>query len=103
MFGDCDNNLSLSVSKYKNRTTYWKIGLNYFEKSFDYKMENGSQEQSEIVSVNRTARNYYLDGVYYKTVASNLSSLYFNLGLGVFTGVESYKEDKDKPIGGIKL
>lgn len=96
MFGDCDNNLSLSVSKYKNRTTYWKIGLNYFEKSFDYKMENGSQEQSEIVSVNRTARNYYLDGVYYKTVASNLSSLYFNLGLGVFTGVESYKEDKDK-------
>lgn len=64
MFGDCDNNLSLSVSKYKNRTTYWKIGLNYFEKSFDYKMENGSQEQSEIVSVNRTARNYYLDGVY---------------------------------------
>lgn len=28
MFGDCDNNLSLSVSKYKNRTTYWNVFLN---------------------------------------------------------------------------
>lgn len=96
MFGDCDNNASIAVSKYRNRTTYWKIGLNYFEKSFDYVPENVPSEAELSTAINRTARNYYIDGMYFKTVATNLSSLYFNLGLGVFTGVESYKEEKDK-------
>lgn len=96
IFGDNGNNLSLAVSKYRNRTTYWKIGLNYFEKSFDYSVSAESEEQPEVISINRKARDYYIDGAYYKTVATNLSSLYFNLGLGAFTGVEAYKEEKDK-------
>lgn len=34
IFGRNNTNLNLSVSKYRSRTTYWKIGLNYFEKSY---------------------------------------------------------------------
>lgn len=92
IFGDNGNSMNLSISKYRTRTTYWKIGLNYLEKKFDYSIPDVSSEQVS----KRKARDYYINGTYYKTVATNLSSLYFNLGLGVFTGVESYKEDKDK-------
>lgn len=95
MFGRSNTHLNLSVSKYRNRTTYWKIGLNYFEKSFSFDMEDSSQEGSSI-SVGRTAKDYYVDGIYYKTLATNLSTLYFGMGLGIFTGVEAYKEEDDE-------
>lgn len=48
IFGRNNTNLNLSVSKYRNRTTYWKIGLNYFEKSYDYSYENNSTEVPTI-------------------------------------------------------
>lgn len=92
IFGKNDHNASISFSKYRNRTTYWKVGLNYFEKSFTYNYEDPSEEPALWHSENRLARDYYVDVAYYKTVATNLSSLYFNLGLGLFTGVEAYKE-----------
>lgn len=104
LFGHCRSNANLSFSKYKNRTTYWKFGLNYFEKTFDFERETTSvvmlDETSEnipqITVFNKIARDYYMDAVYAKTVASNLTSLYLNLGLGAFTGVEVYKEEKNK-------
>lgn len=96
ILGSNNHNASLSFSKYRNRTTYWKVGLNYFEKSFDYSYEDGSLEVPEFKSVNRIARDYYIDAAYFKTVTTNLSSLYFNLGIGVFTGVESYKKVDDE-------
>lgn len=96
IFGRNNTNLNLSVSKYRNRTTYWKIGLNYFEKSYDYSYESNSREVPTIVSFNSTAKDYYIDAAYFKTVATNLSSLYFSLGLGLFTGVEAYKKQDDK-------
>ena len=34
IFGSSGNNLNISYSKYKNRTTYWKVGINYFDKSY---------------------------------------------------------------------
>lgn len=95
IFGHNNTNLNLSISKYKSRTTYWKIGLNYFEKPFDYTYKETYIDTPETISTCRTARNYYLDGSYFKTVATNLSSLYFSLGIGIFAGVEGYKENKE--------
>ncbi len=31
IFGSNNHNASLSFSKYRNRTTFWKIGLNYLK------------------------------------------------------------------------
>ena len=96
IFGRNNTNLNLSVSKYRSRTTYWKIGLNYFEKSYNYSYESNTTEVPTIVSFSSTAKDYYIDAAYFKTVATNLSSLYFSLGLGLFTGVEAYKKQDDK-------
>lgn len=96
IFGRSNTNLNFSVSKYRNRTTYWKIGLNYLEKSYNYSYEDNSLEVPSIISFSSTAKDYYLDAAYFKTVATNLSSLYFSLGLGAFTGVEAYKKHDDK-------
>lgn len=96
IFGRSNTNLNISVSKYRNRTTMWKLGLNYLEKSYDYSYEDNSQEVPREISFSSTAKDYYLDGVYLKTVATNLSSLYLNLGLGAFIGVEAYKKQDDK-------
>lgn len=96
IFGNNNTNLNLSISKYKSRTTYWKIGLNYFEKPFDFSYEEIYLDTPDTVSVNRTAKDYYIDAAYFKTVATNLSSLYFSLGIGAFAGVEGYKENKDQ-------
>lgn len=96
IFGRNNTNLNLSVSKYRSRTTYCKIGLNYFEKSYNYSYESNTTEVPTIVSFSSTAKDYYIDAAYFKTVATNLSSLYFSLGLGLFTGVEAYKKQDDK-------
>lgn len=104
VFGHCRNNANLSFSKYKNPCTYWKVGLNYFEKSFDFEsevpsidmLEETAKEVTHITVFNKIARDYYIDAVYAKTVASNLNSLFFNLGIGAFTGVEVYKEEKNR-------
>lgn len=96
IFGDCDNNFSIAISKYRNRTSYWKIGLNYFEKSYDYSYENNSTEFPTTVYFSSTAKDYYIDAAYFKTVATNLSSLYFSFGIGTFIGVEAYKKQDDK-------
>lgn len=96
IFGRNNTNLDLSVSKYRNRTTYWKIGLNYLEKSYDYSYQDYSTADSTMVYFGSTAKDYYIDAAYFKTVATNLSSLYFSLGIGAFTGVEAYKKQDDK-------
>ena len=96
IFGSNNHNGNLSFSKYRNRTTYWKIGLNYFEKSFDHQYEDLSSDIPEIKTVGRLAKDYYIDASYFKTVATNMSSLYLNMGLGLFTGVESYKKLEDQ-------
>ncbi len=105
IFGDDGTNLNLSVSKYRNRTTYWKIGLNYLEKSYDYSYEDNTTEEPKIISFGSTAKDYYIDAAYFKTVATNLTSLYFSLGIGAFTGVEAYRkqDDKYKYLLGLKI
>jgi hypothetical protein len=94
IFEDNGTFLNVSASKYVNRTTYWKIGLNYFEKHKVYNILSDMDFLSEILPGNtvfpKTCKSYFIDGMYYKTVATNLTSLYFSVGLGAFIGTESY-------------
>ncbi len=83
-FGDNGKYVNISLSKYKNRTTYLKTGLNYFEKSHTYYCDYCAVDHKG------TARNYFLDAKYFKTIATNLTSLYFNVGAGGLMGVEGY-------------
>lgn len=96
VFGRSNTFLNISVSKYTTRMTHWKLGLNYFEKSYDYHYEDPSLLDSQNTTVYSTAKDYYLDGVYSRTVATNLSNLYLNLGIGAFTGAEAFKSDEGK-------
>ena len=36
LFGNAGNYYNLSFSRYINRTSYWKAGLSYFEKPYEY-------------------------------------------------------------------
>lgn len=89
-FGRNNTLLNLSVSKYKNRTTILEMGLSYFEKSYVFQCPSLVDQQSTTVC--STAKDFYLDATYSKTVASNLSFFYLNLGIGAFIGVEKYAE-----------
>jgi hypothetical protein len=94
IFDDNGTFLNVSASKYVNRTTYWKIGLNYFEKHKVYDSLSGMDELPKILPGNaifpKTCKSYFIDGTYYKTVTTNLTSLYFSVGLGALMGAESY-------------
>lgn len=96
IFGKSGNDFNLSYSKYKNRTTLWKVGLNYFDRSFEYQYEDLSLDAPVLTVFNRKAQSYYIDALYAKTVATNMSSLYFNVGLGVFSGVETYQTGENE-------
>lgn len=93
IFGDADNYGSLSFSKYINRKSYWKAGLGYFEKSYEYTLptnENPAPPESGTPIDKRHDKGmvFYLDGGYYRTLASNLKSIYWNIGIGGFIGAE---------------
>ena len=93
IFGDADNYTSLSFSKYINRKSYWKTGVGYFEKSDEYSLsKNGSpvipESGTPIGKRHDKGMDFYLDGGYYRTLASNLKSIYWNVGIGGFIGVE---------------
>lgn len=93
IFGDADNYGSLSFSKYINRKSYWKAGLGYFEKSYEYTFptnENPALPESRppIDKRHDKGMDFYVDGSYYRTLASNLKSIYWNLGIGGFIGAE---------------
>lgn len=102
IFGKADNFANMAFSKYINRESYWKVGLNYFEKSFDYKekpidtqllgimpiVESGSSED--------LARDWFISGSYNHTIASNLKSIYWNIGIGCFLGTEYKKHPEEE-------
>lgn len=93
IFGDADNYTSFSFSKYINRKSYWKTGVGYFEKSDEYSLP---KNESPVIPESGTpigkrhdkGMDFYLDGGYYRTLASNLKSIYWNVGIGGFIGVE---------------
>lgn len=97
IFGKADNIANISFSKYINRTSYWKAGLNYFEKSFDYSVNTDVSQPLGIIpamkSLNQEgmARNWFVNGSYNRTIASNLKSIYWNIGIGCFIGTEYTK------------
>lgn len=120
IFGDYGHYGNLSFSKYINRKSYWKSGISYFEKSYDYAIPK--QTDSAIPAVTppvvtttrnvavtpetsvpfetewteKKARDLYLDGGYYYTLATNLKSLYWSVGLGAFIGCEFDKRPDER-------
>ena len=93
IFGNADNFVNLSYSRYINRKSYWKIGANYFEKTYEYSI---TLPESETTPTRETkAKDIYIDGNYHYTLASNLKSVYWGLNIGAFTGVE-HKKHSDK-------
>lgn len=89
IFGNADNFVNLSYSRYINRKSYWKIGANYFEKTYEYSI---TLPESETTLTRETkAKDIYIDGNYHYTLASNLKSVYWGLNIGAFTGVEHKK------------
>lgn len=93
-FGRNNTLLNMSVSQYKNRTTYLKIGLSYFEKSHHY---NPSPDGIQSTAVYSTAKDFFINGDYFKTIATNMSSVYLNIGIGAFIGVESLRVPEKLP------
>lgn len=43
IFGDYGHYGNLSFSKYVNRKSYWKAGISYFEKPYDYAIGKATQ------------------------------------------------------------
>lgn len=86
IFGDTDNYFNLSYSRYINRKSYWKIGANYFEKSYHYPVT--LPETETVFTRKDKGKDLYIDGNYHYTLASNLKSVYWGLSIGAFTGVE---------------
>lgn len=102
IFGKADNTANISFSKYINRTSYWKAGLNYFEKSFNYSVNTDTSQPTGIIPViedqnlEETARNWFVNGSYNSTIASNLKSIYWNIGIGCFLGTEYTKHPSEE-------
>lgn len=102
IFGKADNTANISFSKYINRTSYWKAGLNYFEKSFNYSVNTDTSQPTGIIPViedqnlEETARNWFVNGSYNRTIASNLKSIYWNIGIGCFLGTEYTKHPSEE-------
>lgn len=110
LFGDADNYCNLSFSTYINRKSYWKAGVGYFEKSYEYlpaiTEESGlSEMETTIEKKHEKGRDFYVDGGYYRTLASNLKSVYWGIGIGGFIGAEHthHPEEEYTFIVGPKL
>lgn len=98
VFGKANNFVALSISKYISRKSYWKVGVNYFEKTFQYDIPISGEEISSTSPVtieeafkDSKAKDWYLDGSYNYTIASNLKSIFWNIGIGAFIGTEYIK------------
>lgn len=116
IFGDYGHYGNLSFSKYVNRKSYWKAGISYFEKPYDYAIpkqtvpvtppaaaptRNAPAAPETPVPVetewaDKKAWDLHLDGSYYYTIVTNLKSVYWNVGLGAFIGCEFDKRPDEK-------
>lgn len=103
IFGEADNFANISFSKYIDRESYWKAGLNYLEKGFDYSYsvvpdasQLGIMPAMENLEQKGTARNWFVNGSYNRTIASNLKSIYWNMGIGCFLGTEYTKHPSEE-------
>ena len=83
-----------------HRTSYWKAGLSYFEKPYEYtpnlpQVSTLNPEETIPETIHDKGKDFYVDGGYYRTLASNLKSVYWSIGLGGFIGTE-YVRHPDK-------
>ena len=82
LFGNAGNYYNLSFSRYINRTSYWKVStLN--------------PEETIPETIHDKGKDFFVDGGYYRTLACNLKSVYWGIGLGGFIGTE-YVRHPDK-------
>lgn len=93
IFGNADHYSGLSFSKYINRKSYWKAGLGYLGKSYEYTLstnESPDLPKSEVPidKEHDKGMDFYMDGGYYRTLATNLKSIYWSVGIGGFIGTE---------------
>lgn len=100
LFGNAGNYYNLSFSRYINRTSYWKAGLSYFEKPYECtpnlpQVSTLNSEETIPETIHDKGKDFYVDGGYYRTLASNLKSVYWGIGLGGFIGTE-YVRHPDK-------
>lgn len=101
IFGDADNYCGFSFSKYINRKSYWKAGLGYFEKSYEYTPvtaePSGPHEAGASIGKGHDkGRDFYVDGGYYRTLASDLKSVYWSIGIGGFIGAEHVRHPEEE-------
>ena len=102
IFEKADKAANISFSKYIDRTSYWKAGLNYFENSFEYSVNtDASQSLGKMTAMQsrereETARNWFINGSYNRTIVSNLKSIYWNIGIGCFLGTEYTKHPSEE-------
>lgn len=101
LFGNAGNYYNLSFSKYINRTSYWKAGLNYFEKPYEYtsdlpQVSNLTPKATIPETADDKGKDFYVDGGYYITLASNLKSVYWGIGIGGFIGAEYVRHPEEE-------
>ena len=94
------NYYNLSFSRYINRTSYWKAGFSYFEKPYEYtanlpQVSTLNPEETIPETIHDKGKDFFVDGGYYRTLACNLKSVYWGIGLGGFIGTE-YVRHPDK-------
>ena len=93
LFGNAGNYYNLSFSRYINRTSYWKAGFSYFEKPYEYtanlpQVSTLNPEETIPETIHDKGKDFFVDGGYYRTLACNLKSVYWGIGLGGFIGTE---------------
>ena len=79
LFGNAGNYYNLSFSRYIYRTSYWKAGLSYFEKPYEYtpnlpQVSTLNPEETIPETIHDKGKDFYVDGGYYRTPIRNTTS-----------------------------
>ncbi|MDY5812930.1 MAG: hypothetical protein SPJ97_00145 [Bacteroides sp.] len=79
----------ISFNKYLGRSSYYKIGLNYMQADF-------AAIDSVGTRLERRSHDYFLDLSHLWTLFTDGNYVFFNLGFGGFTGIQTYKDAKNR-------
>lgn len=93
LLGNVGDYYNLSFSGYTNRTNYRKAGFGYFEKPYKHtanlpQVLTLNPEETVPETMHDRGRNFFVDDGYYRTLACNLESAYWDISLGGFISTE---------------